>query len=506
MVFSSLEFLCVFLPVVFILYCIVRGQKARNAILILASLVFYAFGEPVYILLMLASICANYLLALGIAKSETHKKAVLAVAVAANLGALAVFKYAGFLVGTVVHLFSADIPVPDLALPIGISFFTFQALSYVIDVYRGQVDAQHNFAKVMLYISFFPQLIAGPIVRYKDIFEEINDRHMDRDQVVQGLQRFILGLGKKVLIANAMGAVADAVYAADAGSVNMGVAWLGAVAYMLQIYFDFSGYSDMAIGLGRMFGFHFRENFLYPYGSVGIKDFWHRWHISLSTWFKEYLYIPLGGNRKGPVRTCVNRIIVFACTGLWHGASWNFVLWGLWHGLFLLLEDYVKWFKRIPKLILRIYTLLVVCLGFVLFRADTLSQAGFMIRQMFTGVSFTAQSVSFLWQQLTPWTIAMLLAAVVFAAPIRPLMNRVRARLWTPSPFETKESPEKEGKNPAWQSGEKSGEQERGGAEKASRRLTVLRGVSLILCVLLLVWCLIRLSGGTYNPFIYFRF
>ncbi len=483
MVFSSLEFLCVFLPIVFILYCIVRNLRARNAILIIASLVFYAYGEPVYILLMLASIVVNYLLALGISKSINHKKAVLAVAVIANIGALGVFKYAGLLVETVNRIFSSDIPVPNLALPIGISFFTFQALSYVIDVFRGEVDAQKNFAKVMLYISFFPQLIAGPIVKYKDIYQEINNRHMERDQVVQGLQRFILGLGKKVLIANAMGLVADNIYSASQSSVNMGVAWMAAIAYMLQIYYDFSAYSDMAIGLGRMFGFHIKENFLYPYGAVGIKDFWHKWHISLSTWFKEYLYIPLGGNRKGKARTCLNRIIVFACTGLWHGASWTFVLWGLWHGAFLLLEDYVKFIKKIPKVILRIYTLLVVCLGFVLFRSDTLSQAGFMIRQMFTGVHFTSQSVSFGWQQMTPWVIVMFVIAIAFAAPLRPLMSRVWAKLWTPSPFEDKPDETKSGKH-----------------------IAALRGISVILCLLLLCWCIIRLSGGTYNPFIYFRF
>ncbi len=488
MVFSSLEFLCVFLPIVFILYCIVRNKKARNAILIIASLVFYAYGEPIYILLMLASIVVNYLLALGISKSEDHKKAILAIAVIANIGALAVFKYAGLIVGTIAQIFSADIPIPELALPIGISFFTFQALSYVIDVYRGEVDVQKNFAKVMLYISFFPQLIAGPIVRYKDIFQEIDNRKMERDQVVQGLERFIIGLGKKVLIANAMGLVADAIYAADRSSINMAVAWIGAIAYMFQIYYDFSGYSDMAIGLGRMFGFHFRENFLYPYGSVGIRDFWHRWHISLSTWFREYLYIPLGGNRKGKVRADVNRVIVFACTGLWHGASWTFVLWGLWHGLFLLLENHIKWIKRIPQVILRIYTLLVVCLGFVLFRSDTLSQAGFMIKEMFSGTAFTAQSVSFGWQQMTPWVIVMFVAAVVFAAPIRPLMNRIWKRLWTPSPFE-----------------EQGAEISASGGQAAKRR-AALQGVALVLCILLLFWCIVRLSGGTYNPFIYFRF
>lgn len=475
MIFSSLEFLCVFLPVVFILYCVVPNRRIKNGILIAASLFFYAYGEPVYVLLMLASVVANYLLALGIAKSKAHKKAVLAVAVAANIGVLAVFKYAGFLVGSVNGLFRLKLPVPELALPIGISFFTFQALSYVIDVYRGEVPAQKSFPKVLLYISFFPQLIAGPIVKYKDIYREIENRRQDRAEVVQGLQRFILGLGKKVLIANAMGEAADAVFTAGSSSINMAVAWIGALTYMLQIYYDFSGYSDMAIGLGKMFGFHFRENFTYPYGAASIKDFWRRWHISLSTWFKEYLYIPLGGNRKGRLRTCINKIIVFFFTGLWHGANWTFVLWGLWHGLFLLVEEYVTVLKKLPRFVLRVYTLLVVCLGFVVFRADTLSQGLFLIRQMFTGIAFTAESVSFAWQQLTPWMIVMFAAAVVFAAPARPLADRIRVTLSA--------------------STERNGQQRR-----------FLRGTACVLSVLLLCWCIVRLSGNTYNPFIYFRF
>lgn len=337
MIFSSLEFLCVFLPVVFILYCIIPNRRARNAILIVASLLFYAYGEPVYVFLMLGSVVVNYLIARGIDASKNHKKAVLAVSVAANLGALGVFKYAGFIVENLNRLTSADLPVPNLALPIGISFFTFQALSYVIDVYRGEVKVQKNLAHVLLYISFFPQLIAGPIVKYKDIYEAIENRKQEASQVADGFRRFIFGLGKKVLIANTVGEVADAIFTADQGSINIAVAWIAALAYMLQIYYDFSGYSDMAIGLGKMFGFQFKENFLYPYGSLSMKEFWRRWHISLSTWFKEYLYIPLGGNRKGKFRTCVNKIIVFFFTGLWHGASWTFIIWGLWHGLFFAL-------------------------------------------------------------------------------------------------------------------------------------------------------------------------
>ena len=297
MVFSSLVFLCIFLPVVLILHTVVRNRKIQNGLLLAASLLFYAYGEPFYVFLMLASAMFNYLLALLIKKHR--RKLWLVLAVAVNVGVLAVFKYAGFLVSNVNALTGLGLPVPAIALPIGISFFTFQALSYVIDVWRGQVSSQKNYAKVLLYISFFPQLIAGPIVRYTDIAQEIDTRTADPEQIASGLRRFAVGLGKKVLIANTMGAAADAVFGAGASEINALAAWIGAIAYLMQIYYDFSGYSDMAIGLGRMFGFHFRENFDHPYLASSIQDFWRRWHISLSSWFRDYVYIPLGGNRKG---------------------------------------------------------------------------------------------------------------------------------------------------------------------------------------------------------------
>lgn len=346
MVFSSLPFLCIFLPAVFLLYTVIPSLKARNALLIVASLVFYAYGEPVYVLLMIFSSVLNYLCALWVAKDKRRKnRAALAVAVVINLGMLAVFKYAGMMVTTVNAVTGLALPVPQIALPIGISFFTFQALSYVIDVYRGVVEAQKNYFRILLYISFFPQLIAGPIVKYRDIASQIAERSQDLEKIARGLRRFVCGLAKKVLIANTMGQAADVIFAQDLGSLSAPSAWLGAVAYIFQIYYDFSGYSDMAIGLGLMFGFEFKENFNYPYGAANMQDFWRRWHISLSTWFKEYLYFPLGGNRKGKPRTALNRLIVFFCTGLWHGANWTFVIWGLWHGAFLLLEEYVHVFK-----------------------------------------------------------------------------------------------------------------------------------------------------------------
>jgi len=472
MIFSSLEFLCVFLPIVFIIYCIVPNIKVKNAVLIIASLLFYAYGEPVYVFLMLGSICVNYLIARLISSSEKYKKAILAAGVAVNIGVLAVFKYADFFVENINGLFSLKIPEPSLALPIGISFFTFQALSYVIDVYRGKVEAQKNFANVMLYISFFPQLIAGPIIKYKDIYMALEKRKQSVQQVTEGLCRFAVGLGKKVIIANAVGEVADAVFSAGNSEINVVVAWIGALAYMFQIYYDFSGYSDMAIGLGKMFGFQFQENFIYPYGAGSIREFWRRWHISLSTWFRDYLYIPLGGNRKGRKRACINKIIVFLCTGFWHGASWTFILWGMWHGLFLLLEEYVPAIKKLPKAISHVYTLLVVCVGFVMFRADTVGQGFYMIKEMFAGFDFTEAAMSLAAQQMTPWFIIMMIAAIIGAAPIRPLADRLRAVVY--------------------------------GSDSSVKAKVqyVLCGASLIL----LCWCMIRLSGATYNPFIYFRF
>lgn len=475
MVFSSLVFLCVFLPIVFILHSVIPSLKVRNALLIIASLVFYAFGEPVFVLLMILSAVVNYLCALVIGKKEKIKRLVLIIGIVFNLGMLVFFKYTPFLVSTLGGISGMEIPVPQITLPIGISFFTFQALSYVIDVYRKKVDAQKNFFNVLLYISFFPQLIAGPIVKYKDISDEISERTVTIDGVSEGLRRFIFGLAKKVIIANTMALATDNIFAAPKSQINILTAWVGAIAYMFQIYYDFSGYSDMAIGLGKMFGFHFKENFNYPYAADSVKEFWRRWHISLSSWFKEYLYIPLGGNRKGRARTCINKIIVFFFTGLWHGANWTFVVWGLYHGAFLLLEEYVPKIKRLPKVILHIYTLLVVCIGFVIFRADNIGQGLYMISKMFAGFDFSNSAVSLGVQQLTPWFIFAFVMAVLFCAPLRKLTENVRSNFSE--------------------------------CVKVSRKganiiQLALYGVSLVL----LCWCMMRLSGDSYNPFIYFRF
>lgn len=471
MVFSSLVFLCIFFPVVLIAHSAIKNRKVQNGLLLAASLLFYAYGEPVYILLMLASALYNYLFALFIAKH--HKKLLLAAAVAVNIGMLCVFKYADFLLLNINTVFRLSIQLPGISLPIGISFFTFQALSYVIDVYRGEVGAQKNYGKLLLYISFFPQLIAGPIVRYQDIEREIDERTVELRKIAFGLRRFIVGLGKKVLIANAMGAAADYIFACGAENINGLAAWIGAIAYLMQIYYDFSGYSDMAIGLGKMFGFHFKENFNYPYISASIQEYWRRWHISLSSWFRDYVYIPLGGNRKGKARAILNRIIVFFLTGFWHGANWTFVLWGAFHGLFLLVEAAIPQIRKLPKVILHIYTLLAVTLGFVIFRADSISEAFLFIGKMFGGFGSSAAMTSFALQAITPYFVVMLIVAIICCGPISKMINPIKQ-------LETKEVLTAE-----------------------ERRIQIL---TFVLSWALLAWCIIRLAGGSYNPFIYFRF
>lgn len=460
MVFSSLTFLCVFFPVVFIVYQILPGIKSRNALLIIASLFFYAYGEPIYVLLMIISTIMNWVFGLLVAKSN-YKKLILGIAVVANLGFLAVFKYADMFFGTLNFITGNELDLPGIALPIGISFYTFQAMSYVIDVYRGVVKQQKNYFKVLLYISFFPQLIAGPIIKYKDIESQLSDRHASLDNIVYGLIRFCVGLAKKVLIANAMGQIVDTIYAANQNEINIFVAWIAAVCYIMQIYFDFSAYSDMAIGMAKIFGFHYKENFNYPYISTNVKEFWRRWHISLSTWFKDYLYIPLGGNRKGKLRTGVNKVIVFACCGLWHGANWTFLIWGLLHGLALMIEDYIP-IKKLPKAVGFIYTLLIVTILFVIFRADSINEAGFMISQMFTGFHFEEAPLSLALSMLTPINITTFAVAIIAAFRFGQILF-----------------------------------------EKTIKKYVF---VLCIFALILLILCLLTLSGGGYNPFIYFRF
>ena len=392
MVFSSMIFLWIFLPVTLIVYYLLhltRSIKLMNIWLLCASIFFYSWGEPRYMALLIVSVCINFLSGLLIwyFQGKRAVKIALFASVAANLLLLGYFKYYDFAAGLLAGLIGREVlPLKDIVLPIGISFYTFQAMSYVIDLYRGRTEVQKSLYKLALYITFFPQLVAGPIVRYRDIAEQIDRRTVDLEKFTYGIQRVAIGLGKKVLIANTVAHGVDKIFAMDITYLSTPAAWAGIILYALQIYYDFSGYSDMAIGLGKMFGFDFMENFNLPYVSKSIQEFWRRWHISLSTWFKEYLYIPLGGNRKGRARTCLNLMIVFFCTGLWHGAGLNFILWGLFHGCFLLLErlflgDLLE--RNRFKLLNHIYTLLVVLIGWVLFRAETLPQAGEYITAMF---------------------------------------------------------------------------------------------------------------------------
>lgn len=464
MVFSSMVFLCVFLPAAFCLHLLLPGMRAKNFLLVVASLVFYAYGEPIYVILLVASSAGNYILARLTGECPKIRKLTMTLAVVINLGLLVIFKYSGFLVETFNSVTGAGIPVPHVRMPIGISFFTFQALSYVIDVYRGDASVQKNFGKVLLYISFFPQLIAGPIVKYHDVEAEINNRKQTPEEIGKGIRRFIAGLSKKILIANTMGLVADNLFGAAATGITGPGAWLGAVSYMLQIYFDFSGYSDMALGLGMMFGFHFHENFDYPYISASIREFWRRWHMSLSGWFKEYLYIPLGGNRRGKFRTVVNKMIVFVCTGIWHGASFNFLFWGIYHGFFLMLEEYIPFIGKkggkLKNFFQHVYALLVVCVGFVFFRADTMKQGCFWIREMFTDFGWKASAMSLTLQQLTPVYLVTLAAALVAAVPVNSMLKKYK-----------------------W-----------------------YEGFTYVLSLAGFALCVLSLAGGTYNPFIYFRF
>ena len=476
MVFSSVIFLFLFLPVVLGCYYLLPGREAKNLWLIAASLLFYAFSGLWYVLLLLFSVFCNYLAGLFV----SGRKGVLYVAVAVNLGVLGVFKYLTFLVRTVDQLPGVAITVPSIVLPVGISFFTFQGLSYVIDVYRNERLKSTRFRDVLLYIALFPQLVAGPIVRYEDVADEIKGRRHTLEQLANGLRRFIIGLSKKLLIADVCGSVVTLIYSAERSVLDSRTAWLAAVCYLIQIYFDFSGYSDMAIGLGLCFGFHFKENFNYPYISASIQEFWRRWHISLSTWFREYLYIPLGGNRKGKAKTYRNKLIVFFCTGLWHGANWTFIVWGLWHGFFIVTEDAAKKLFGLGKhgknrrnpvetVLKHLYTLLVVLIGFVIFRADNMGQAFSMIGAMFSGISASAQTGLLLAQCLTPLTMFALLLGLVGGTPILPMVCHKAER------------------------------------QTGSAR-TCLRVINYAAVLVLLLVDILHLSAASYVPFIYFQF
>ncbi|MDO4493052.1 MAG: MBOAT family protein [Clostridia bacterium] len=461
MVFSSTVFLFLFLPAVLALYYIPRtGREYKNTVLLSASLAFYAWGEPAFVFVMLGFVLINWFAGLKIGAAQTHgaKKAWLTAAVALDIALIVVFKYLGFLSFNFLKLFGREAFALKIALPIGISFFTFQIMSYVFDVYYGHAAVQRRPDRLALYISMFPQLIAGPIVRYETVAREIGERRENREDFCEGMARFITGLAKKVLIANYAGLCADNVFSLEPRLIAVGTAWLGAVAYMVQIYFDFSGYSDMAIGLGRMFGFRFDENFDYPYVARSATEFWRRWHMSLSGWFRDYVYIPLGGNRGGTAKTIRNLFAVWLLTGVWHGANWTFVLWGLYWFVLLVTEKQTG-LAKCPNAFGHVTTLLLVLFGWVLFRSESIGACGAFLGAMFGAGS--GQWADTLTAYLSGGSAFALIAGAVFAFPVVPKLK------------------------------------ERFGAHPAVRGivLAVLFAVSAMLCV-----------KSTYNPFIYFNF
>ena len=469
MVFSSLPFLFFFLPAFLCLYYVVP-VKAKNYILLIFSLVFYAWGEPVYIFLMLFSSFVDYLDGILQEKyrdSIIHRRLFLAVALVINFSLLGYFKYADFSVGIWNRLTNLDVPLPGVALPIGISFYTFQTVSYSIDVYKGDVKVEHNYFRYLTYVSMFPQLIAGPIVRFSTVQEELGNRVISEEGFCKGMKRFLIGLFRKVIIANHIGLLWDMIRTAD--GISIATAWLGLLCFTLQLYYDFSAYSDMAIGLGWMLGFHFRENFIYPLSAVSITDFWRKWHISLSTWFRDYVYIPLGGNRAGVLKHLRNMFIVWFLTGLWHGASWNFVMWGLFHCLMLILEKYVwgKGLLRLPKVLQHLYAIIIVVFGFGIFTFDDLGEMGHYFVKLVGIPGNSIWGSEFMWY--TGNFLPVLIAAVILSFPVYPMVKKKIEASGT-------------------------------GVQKISNVLGVL------LMFALFILTVSRLVGDTYNPFLYFRF
>ena len=467
MLFSSLTFLYLFLPAVLLAYAVFPA-RLRNGALLAASLLFYFCGEPEYTLLILGETLVSYLIArwMAGAASPRLRRALLAAELLAALGALGLFKYADFAIGTVNALFGGALPLLHLALPIGISFYTFQTLSYVIDVYWGRLAAERNFVRYAAYVTLFPQLIAGPIVRYKDVAEDLCGRRMTADGLYEGLSRFVLGLSKKVLLANVLGQlVSDMTVAAERSVLG---AWLLAVGYALQIYFDFSGYSDMAIGIGRVFGLRFPENFNYPYLAHTVTDFWRRWHMTLSSWFRDYVYIPLGGNRRGLPRQLWNILIVWTLTGLWHGANWTFAAWGMYFALLLTLEKLflLRVLERLPRAVGRIYTLLAVLLSFVLFQSERFSAALALLSEMFGAAGTALQSPAAVYA-LRSYGLLLLMGCIGATPLPKKLAARLGARRW--------------------------------GAG-------TLRALTPAVLLLLLLLCTAYLADGSFNPFLYFRF
>ena len=490
MVFSSLLFIYAFLPLCLLFYGLARNIKAKNIVLLIFSLVFYTWGEPVYVGLLIFMTFCDWLIALLLERSrdkqkkaETKQKALLVIACVVNLGLIGVFKYTGFIAENIQNIFGVPEVIPNIVLPIGISFYTFQLLSYVIDVYRGDVPAQKNFFWLLLYASLFHQCIAGPIVRYKDVQAEILGRRHKTADIVNGISRFTVGLAKKAILANTCGVLSDTLLVSDSFMASDATAalaeltsrsaaglWLGVLFYMLQIYLDFSAYSDMAIGMGWMMGFHFKENFNYPYAATSVTDFWRRWHISLSSFFRDYVYIPLGGNRKGTARTYLNLLAVWLLTGLWHGASWNFVLWGLFFLVFLVIEKIglLKLLKKVPSLFSRAYLLIVVFFGWILFRFSDFRFIPVVLKGMF--MKNGNELLDFETKSLFMGNIFFIIVALI---SVTPLIKIISTKL-------------KPSKRRGW--------------------YVVYNLIATALPIILLILATLALVGDSYNPFLYFQF
>ena len=473
MVFSSLVFLFVFLVIHLVVYMLV-SERYHNAVLLVSSLIFYSWGGPQYLLLLVGDTFASWLFALLIERSDTHarKKLFLVLELVVLLGLLGVFKYLGFLLGNVQALFGVPELIPEIVLPIGISFYTFQLISYVVDVYRGEIHAQPTFWKLLLYSSLFHQCIAGPIVRYETVQDEIDRRKPSRTDIYYGVRRFCIGLAKKAVLANSCAAVADTLLPIGQTGIFTQVTtgyWLGMAFYMLQIYLDFSAYSDMAIGMGRMVGFHYLENFNYPYQATSVQDFWRRWHISLSSFFRDYVYIPLGGSRCSTVQYVRNIFVVWFLTGMWHGASWNYILWGLYFAVFLLLEKFVIR-GRMPKPLGHVYALVVVYLGWVLFHFENFAEMGCVLAGVFglAGNGFISLEVQTLFMQ----NVFLLVFCIIACTELGKVIHRALFN-----------------------------------AAKRNRTALVVYSVTeAITPALLFLLAVIALAGASYNPFIYFQF
>ncbi len=471
MVFSCIPFLFFFLPLCLILYYAVPFSW-KNGILLIFSLIFYAWGEPLYILLMLFSTALDYTngrLMERFGTTKGRRTFFLCCSICINLSILAFFKYADFAIASVNGLLGTQFAQPGIHLPVGISFYTFQTMSYIIDLYRGEVKAEHSYTAYLTYVSMFPQLVAGPIVRFSDIQEQLHDRRLTLEGFEQGMLRFMMGLFKKVLIANQTGALWEEIRVLGAADTSVATAWLGALCFTLQLYFDFSAYSDMAIGMGHMLGFHYNENFNYPLTAVSVTDFWRRWHISLSTWFRDYVYIPLGGNRRGVPRHLFNIAVVWFLTGMWHGASWNFILWGVYYGILLMLEKYVwgKTLAKFPKWIQHAYAFLIVVFGFVIFAITDFGELGRYIALLFSFATNTLADTRFLWY-LGNYGV-VLVAACVLMCPVYPWLCRKASTL-------------SRGKGCV---------------------LSVFAGIGMLLLFILSTAYMV---SDTYNPFLYFRF